>query len=361
MSERTASFTEAAIEADPDVPMIRITRDFAATPDQLYRAHIDADIFARWIGPQDMAVRIIEWDARDGGAWHWVSTRDGQDHGFRGCFHQVSPHQVVQTFTYLGMPDDVALETARFEDLGNGRTRLHTQSLVDSFEGRDAWLASGMETGVNDGYAKLDALLASGGVAASIPGAVALVDLDPVERHRAVAGRFGEIVNAVPDWDAPTPVEGWVARDVVRHLVEWFPAFLAAGGIELPAGPAVDDGPEAAWKAHAAAVQAVIDDEVTAAREFSHPQAGTHRLADAVDRFYTADVFMHTWDLARAAGIEPALDPAWCEQMATGMEPIDEMLRASGHYGPRHQVADNADPQTRLIGFIGRDPAWRAR
>ncbi len=68
----------------------------------------------------------------------------------------------MQTFTFEGMPDDVSLETLRFEDLGDGRTRLHAQSLVDSFEGRDAWLASGMETGVNDGYAKLDKLAADG-------------------------------------------------------------------------------------------------------------------------------------------------------------------------------------------------------
>ena len=65
----------------------------------------------------------------------------------------------MQTFTFDGQPDDVALETLRFEDLGDGRTRLHAQSLVDSFESRDQWLASGMEGGVNDGYAKLDTLL----------------------------------------------------------------------------------------------------------------------------------------------------------------------------------------------------------
>ena len=65
----------------------------------------------------------------------------------------------MQTFTFDGQPDGVALETLRFEDLGDGRARLHAQSLVDSFEGRDQWLASGMQTGVDEGYAKLDALL----------------------------------------------------------------------------------------------------------------------------------------------------------------------------------------------------------
>ena len=68
----------------------------------------------------------------------------------------------MQTFTFDGEPDGVALETLRFEDLGDGRTRLHAQSLVDSFAARDAWLRGGMETGVHDGYAKLDALLRAG-------------------------------------------------------------------------------------------------------------------------------------------------------------------------------------------------------
>ena len=150
---------QATIEADPTVPVIRITRDFDATPAQLLRAHTDPVLFARWVGPDGMNTRIIDWDATDGGRWRYVASRDGEDYGFRGCFHEVSEARIVQTFTYEGMPEGVSLETLTFEDLGDGRTRLHAQSLVDSFEGRAAWLASGMETGVNEGYAKLDALV----------------------------------------------------------------------------------------------------------------------------------------------------------------------------------------------------------
>ena len=66
--------------------------------------------------------------------------------------------------------------------------------------------------------------------------------MTPAEEHRKVAGLFSERVRGVSDWDAPAPVDGWVARDVVRHLVEWFPAFLEGGtGITLPQGPSVDD------------------------------------------------------------------------------------------------------------------------
>ena len=155
-------YAEARIEAAQDVPVIRITRDFHATPAQLIKAHTDPELFARWVGPDGMRTRILEWDARNGGAWRYVAARDGEEFAFRGCFHTVADVRIVQTFTYEGMPDDVALETLRFEDIGGGYTRLHAQSLVDSFEARDAWLASGMETGVNEGYGKLDALVASG-------------------------------------------------------------------------------------------------------------------------------------------------------------------------------------------------------
>ncbi|MCF8570263.1 SRPBCC domain-containing protein [Gordonia sp. HY002] len=159
------SHATASIEADPSLPIIRITRDFTATVAQLRKAHVDQDLFARWVGPDGMDTRITAWDARDGGEWRYVAGRDGEEYGFRGCFHTVGDDVIVQTFTFEGMPDAVALETLRFEDLGGGRTRLHAQSLCDSIEARDAWLASGMEVGVDEGYAKLDGLLADGSVA----------------------------------------------------------------------------------------------------------------------------------------------------------------------------------------------------
>lgn len=158
------TLAEAKIEADPAVPIIRITRDFAATPEQLFRAHTDPDLFAQWIGPNDMRTRIEHWDAKTGGSWRFVQERDGTQYRFHGCFHEVRTDRIVQTFTFDDEPDGVALETLRFEELAPGRTRLHAQSLCDSFDGRDSWLASGMQTGVNEGYAKLDAMVADGAV-----------------------------------------------------------------------------------------------------------------------------------------------------------------------------------------------------
>ena len=162
----TTSSPEATIEADPTLPIIRITRDFRATPAQVLRAHLDPELYARWVGPADIGTRIDHWDARTGGSWRFVNLRGDDEFGFHGCFHHVGDDRIVQTFTWEGLPEDVSLQTLRVEDLGDGRTRLHAQSLVDSIEGRDAWLRSGMEVGVNDGYAKLDELLAAGDVPA---------------------------------------------------------------------------------------------------------------------------------------------------------------------------------------------------
>jgi uncharacterized protein YndB with AHSA1/START domain len=155
---------ETIIEADPKLPIIRMTRDFKATPEQLFRAHTDPVLFAQWIGPRSLDTRIEDWDARTGGSWRFVSSRDGAEFRFHGCFHEVRTDRIVQTFTYENEPDGVALETLWFESVGDGRTRLHVQSLLDSFEGRDGWISGDMETGVNEGYAKLDGMLADGTV-----------------------------------------------------------------------------------------------------------------------------------------------------------------------------------------------------
>jgi uncharacterized protein (TIGR03086 family) len=177
------------------------------------------------------------------------------------------------------------------------------------------------------------------------------------DEHRATAGVFTARVRGVAadGWDAPAPCDGWVARDVVRHLVEWFPGFLRAGaGVELPAGPSVDDDPVAAWTVHSDAVQALLDDPATAGRMLTNPHTGNLPLDRAVAMFYTTDVFLHTWDLARATGQDERLDPDRCAELLDGMLPMDAALRSSGHYGPRVAVADDADPQTRLLAFIGR-------
>ncbi len=157
----TTSTRETGITADPRVPLVRITREFDAPPAKVFRAHADPELVVRWLGPRGVDMRIDHMDCRTGGSYRYVHESQGQEYGFHGSFHEVRPGElIVQTFTFEGVPDGVALERLVFEDLGDGRTRLTSTSLVDSFEGRDAFLASGMEVGVREGYERLDEVLA---------------------------------------------------------------------------------------------------------------------------------------------------------------------------------------------------------
>jgi uncharacterized protein YndB with AHSA1/START domain len=158
----TTTKHETEIGADPKVPIITIVREFDAAPERVFRAWTDPELVAQWMGPRSIGMRIDEWDCRTGGNWRYAAVEDGETvAGFFGSFHEVRPDRIVQTFTFEGFPDGVALETVWFEDLGDGRTRVRSQSLCDTFEGRDAMLSSGMDVGVKEGYEKLDELLAA--------------------------------------------------------------------------------------------------------------------------------------------------------------------------------------------------------
>ncbi|WP_431903211.1 maleylpyruvate isomerase family mycothiol-dependent enzyme [Amycolatopsis thermoflava] len=182
--------------------------------------------------------------------------------------------------------------------------------------------------------------------------------MTPAQQHAQDAARFTALVDSAAsgDWARPSPVAGWTALDVVKHLVEWSRSFLRGAGIELPALDVGAD-PAAAWKQHVADIQAILEDP--AGRVLSNPHTGDNPVDEAIDQFYTADVWMHTWDLGKALGREPDLGQDRCAAALAAMRPIEHLLRDSGQYGPAVPVADDASPQDKLMAFIGRDPAWR--
>lgn len=151
------------IDAPQGLPFIDITREFDAPVARVFEAHARPELVARWLGPDGMTMEITEWDFVSGGRWKYDDIEpDGTRYAFRGTFHTVRADEIaIQTFEFEGYPDVVAIETARFVDLGDGRTRLEVHSVYPTLEARDGMVASGMETGLTQGYAKLDALLAS--------------------------------------------------------------------------------------------------------------------------------------------------------------------------------------------------------
>ena len=150
-----------SIEADPTVPAIRITREFDAPPSAVYRAHVDPELVVQWLGPRRLTMTLQRWEAETGGGYRYTHVgEDGVEHHFFGSFHELRPDErIVQTFTYAGYPDGVALETMTLVELPDGRTRLEGFSLCDSFEARDGMLHSGMDEGVVEGYERLDEIL----------------------------------------------------------------------------------------------------------------------------------------------------------------------------------------------------------
>jgi uncharacterized protein (TIGR03086 family) len=338
-----------AVVSLPSDLEIHITRTFDAPAALVFEAWTTPALIRRWWGFESAPLVVCEMDLRVGGAWRYVTRdADGVELGWHGvCRELDAPHHMVASEVFEPYPDGEALNMLSLIENGNGSTTLSITVLHASRENRDGHVNSGMEPGLQHTLNRLDDLV------------TAPAEKSIAERYAAISARFTETVLAVPDdgWENPAPCEGWVARDVVRHLVEWMPAFMSdSGGPELPAGPSVDDDPSQAWIVLSDGIQAVLDEPDVSTRIISHPHAGTFPLDQAIGMFFMGDVLLHTWDLARATGLDETLDPVEVAGMLAGMEPLDEMLRASGQYGPRVDVPPDADAQTKLIAFVGRQP-----
>lgn len=140
---------------------IRVERIFDAPRERVWRAYTDPALVARWWG-RGNPVDIERLEVERGGHWRFVEHAGGEAHGFEGRFREVvPPERLVQTFEWDGMPGYVAVNTATFEDLGDGRTRVVVVSLFHTTEERDGMLKSGMKQGMDESYAALDRLLAT--------------------------------------------------------------------------------------------------------------------------------------------------------------------------------------------------------
>ncbi len=149
------------VTAEPGTALIETEREVDGPRDLVYRAFTDPALLAQWLGPRRLAMRVEAYDVRHGGAWRYVHVdADGTEYAFRGVFHgDPRPDRIVQTFEFEGAPGHVSLDTLVLEDLGR-RTRMRTISAFQSVEARDSMLASGMAGGMEEGYARLDELLA---------------------------------------------------------------------------------------------------------------------------------------------------------------------------------------------------------
>jgi uncharacterized protein (TIGR03086 family) len=177
------------------------------------------------------------------------------------------------------------------------------------------------------------------------------------DRYRKNAASLTKLIEQVPPdaWEKPSPCEGWKARDVIRHVVETTGWFLDRAGGKVADGPSPDDDPLGAWTNARDTMQKALDDPAMASTEYDTPM-GRSTLEQTVGTFGVGDLVVHAWDLARATGLDERLDPDEVHRLYETMKPNDEMLRQSGVFGPKVDVPDDADEQTKLIAFTGRTP-----
>jgi uncharacterized protein YndB with AHSA1/START domain len=155
--------SETHVTAPAGTPFIEVERVFDAPRDLVYRAWTDPKLVVRWLGPRRLQMRIDYWELDDhGGSYRYVhSGEDGIEHAFHGSFHRTTadPHTLLQTFEYEGAPGYVSLDELRLVESG-GRTIARVRSVHQTVEARDAMVQAGMSEGMNEGFDKLDELLA---------------------------------------------------------------------------------------------------------------------------------------------------------------------------------------------------------
>lgn len=179
------------------------------------------------------------------------------------------------------------------------------------------------------------------------------------DRYRRLATEFTRRVDAVPDgrWTSPSPCEDWIARDVLRHVVDQSRDLPAYAGLTITLEKSVDDDPRGAWVEARDTMQELLDDPDRAGLEYDG-YFGRTSLEQTIDRFVGFDLLIHGWDLAKATGGDDTLAPNEVHQAFEAAAAFGDNLRYPGVCGPEVPVPADAPEQDRLLGLLGRDPRW---
>ena len=160
MTNRQSHAVHVAAQGDREIVTERV---FDAPRERVFQAFVDPELIPRWWGRRVDTTTVDRMDVRVGGDWRFVTDGPDGSNAFRGTYRAIEPpDRIEQTFEWEGMPGHIVVESAVFEDLGDGRTKITTRSLFHTTEERDGMLASGMEIGLGQSYEQLDELLAEG-------------------------------------------------------------------------------------------------------------------------------------------------------------------------------------------------------
>jgi uncharacterized protein (TIGR03086 family) len=177
------------------------------------------------------------------------------------------------------------------------------------------------------------------------------------DHYRKLADAFEAKVAATsPDqWANQSPCAAWTARDLVGHVIDVHAMMLRPLQRPLRDAPAGAEDPLGAFRAARADVEEVLDDPQLAGTEYDG-QFGTTKVENTIDQFLGFDLVVHGWDLARATGQDETIDPAEIERISEAFAGMGDTMREYGVTGPEVPVPDDASPQDRFLGALGRRP-----
>jgi len=179
-------------------------------------------------------------------------------------------------------------------------------------------------------------------------------------RHIGACERFGEVLALTDDrWDAATPCTDWDVRDVVEHVIGFHDVLLLRPLSAKPDRPR--DDPLQRWNLTVEALREVLVREGLFDSIVEVPAIGNNPSTTVDARglipSLTQDVIVHTWDVARAIDVDDHLDNDVCSTLLARL-PDDGRLERSGMYASPVPVPVGADPRSKLLARLGRDPRW---
>jgi uncharacterized protein YndB with AHSA1/START domain len=158
----TAARTGITTYATPSDREVVITRVVSAPRRVVFEAFTNTRHVPNWlIGPEGWTMPVCEIDLRPGGAWRYVYRKDdGSEMTMQGSYREVAPPERLVSTESWGPEWPETVNTMVLTETG-GLTTITITARYPSKETRDAALKTGMKSGMDQSFARLDSMLES--------------------------------------------------------------------------------------------------------------------------------------------------------------------------------------------------------